>query len=502
MPHTSVRRRILSNRVKLIRALESYVQPLSWQEQQIAVLSNTIKRIRQDTDAMLALEPEYTAGGGGGVSYSELPANKWYASKRRRTSIGRYIRQKMGVQGLAVDDHVLEQLGYHLVNQVVDLQSLPIEVVSGEAITEAYAQGDTKWHSCMTGEQSYFTEFYALNPERISLIIYANKARALLWTTDEGIQVMDRIYPNAGAHIYLMKRWAAAKGYVYRINSGAPYTGLSDGLAYHVQAAVNKFVPYFDTFMFWSYTRDNLVSGKHMILMSNQPLPSSSMSTRHFPSSVSTCGICGGYIWDTGTMVGNSGPYCQECAEDRMPVCAVCLGVFLDTSLAYIEDIKEFQCLACTNENSNIFSCQSCGRTCTAEGVGHCIVHSARELLVCEHCVGGLGIATRYAVCDYCHEVVGGRVYAMGNRSSAICSECLTPRLASGQIRTCADCMLYDEAEHLHKEEIVGNVHRFYCEQCWERRQAISVRKKANKENPVPAPKSKSRPSFVEMLPD
>ena len=76
------------------------------------------------------------------------------------------------------------------------------EIVSGKAITEAYATNELG-QSCMVGRPQ--AETYANSPD-CQLLIVSHKGtplgRALLWKTVEGPTVLDRLYPsNVTKHV-------------------------------------------------------------------------------------------------------------------------------------------------------------------------------------------------------------------------------------------------------------------------------------------------------------
>ena len=105
--------------------------------------------------------------------------------------------------------------------------NVSFDVVQGEDIVEAYK---VEWgaHSCMTGKDSKYTEFVEENEDVISMLLFKDKttkARALLWNTVEGDRVLDRIYPNSGWHIDVIKKWAAGLGIITRDSQSLPSGG-------------------------------------------------------------------------------------------------------------------------------------------------------------------------------------------------------------------------------------------------------------------------------------
>lgn len=73
-----------------------------------------------------------------------------------------------------------------------------IEILTGKAIVDFYRKGEIP--SCMTGKRAHLTELYALNPTKAGLFVYRINGKAifrgLLWTTDSGMKILDRVYSS------------------------------------------------------------------------------------------------------------------------------------------------------------------------------------------------------------------------------------------------------------------------------------------------------------------
>lgn len=87
------------------------------------------------------------------------------------------------------------------------------EVVYGDAIVDAYRRGP---QSCMQG--TTYVQFYAENPDKVGLIkIFSRNrymGRALLWTTDDGALLYDRVYPSdGGRHTRALALYAQKQGW-------------------------------------------------------------------------------------------------------------------------------------------------------------------------------------------------------------------------------------------------------------------------------------------------
>lgn len=106
------------------------------------------------------------------------------------------------------------------------------ELVSGNDIKKYYNAENYQIHSgplgtsCMSikGESRFF-DLYAMNPEKISLLILRNKstdkiiARALVWKLDDGRIFMDRVYALNEPNEKLYIQYAIKNEWIYRSNN-------------------------------------------------------------------------------------------------------------------------------------------------------------------------------------------------------------------------------------------------------------------------------------------
>jgi hypothetical protein len=169
-------------------------------------------------------------------------------------------------------------------NSVVAAYSLNISMseVSGSDIVKYYNEDQYKYgdssslgNSCMRHSScSEFIEFYARNEECVKMVIALDAddklvGRALLWTTDSGIKLMDRIY-GSDVVIEKFKKYALSMDYAHKeeqsYNNDNGWVN-GDGLfTEYYDITVNNIytMPYMDTF---KYTND-LTNDK--MLLSNR----------------------------------------------------------------------------------------------------------------------------------------------------------------------------------------------------------------------------------------
>lgn len=487
MANLSAKRIILKNRVKLLRAMENFIAGASWRDRQIQYIAQVTKRIRKNEDAMLALSPEH---GMGYISFATRPDHKWSLSKRMVTTIGKYLRGEMEIDSFCVSDQILEQLNYHISSGTMDYKNLPIKIVYGREVTKAY-EDDGRWHSCMTGLNANKVELYENNPDKVGLAIFDERARALLWTTDEGQKVLDRIYPNSGDHVYTMQKWAGLQGFIYRLSTTAEKTDISDGKTYNVTVELRKHLPYLDVWKSTNYIGRKSPSDKRLIVLTNG-YPSESIRDKFPPTP--QCGLCKGFLWEDYERHftdSGSGPYCEECVDMAITICARCLDIKEPTLVVYMQDFQEYWCHDCIVYDA--FQCRHCGH-CYSTETGHVLATDDGNIY-CENCASAL-----LKVCDTCGTIARNSAWFLPS-GGIICSSCIDKGLNNNTIFHCLECDSYDRVSERREEKDVSGTH-YYCTKCHERRQAHKTRKTAGSKNPAKPPTFKPISSVFEMPTD
>ena len=118
------------------------------------------------------------------------------------TTIGRYLVSRMDVPS---DDQRLVELGRFLSEWAAKESpaNVGVKMLKGKEVSAAY-HAALGCSSCMTGNKSGYTEFYAANPDVINLaVMYSGVdtpgetacGRALVWISDD-MWCVDRIYPE------------------------------------------------------------------------------------------------------------------------------------------------------------------------------------------------------------------------------------------------------------------------------------------------------------------
>lgn len=274
-------------------------------------------------------------------------------------------------------------------------------IVSGPRILETYLHGHGIG-SCMSGEpRQAFLTMYSANPDRIQMLLYANEkaengvARALLWTTDQGPRVLDRIYPNEGPHVPLMKRFALSRGFVTRIKQGvhdiaSHVVPLSDRGTYTVTikppppypGTITPRYPYLDTFRYGRNDGDTWVLSNAWDQLCHTDTPTICMGFWRAsgqydvltPKPFSKCERCKNAIHEAHqremvTVITPQGaavlvPWCSSCAEEFAAPCSLCgtraLGSALKDLRATIASGYKI-CPTCfEQQRTDVYTCHAC----------------------------------------------------------------------------------------------------------------------------------------------
>jgi hypothetical protein len=257
------------------------------------------------------------------VSFAPSPEFVDNNQRRRFCSIKKLLNlcnAKFEYCGFTDDEirRISEAVGNHFPNDY----DYSFTVVSGKSIVDAYTEGEY-WGSCMQ-DRSYLTAFYAETPDKINLvkIMQGDKyvGRAMMWHTDQGKTVVDRVYPSDnGPHTGALHAWCIENGYDYKTRQACcdgHLASLSMDHTVTVKASTNGQYPYIDTF---KYTNDD-------------PEDSDTL----------TLGMDGGdYVFDQtgGGYQGDNSHCCNECG-DR-----------IDEDNCYSSDFGDTYCESCYCEN-------------------------------------------------------------------------------------------------------------------------------------------------------
>lgn len=422
-------RKLRQDRVRLIRALESNTNWIGGDDYQ--ALMQIINFIRRDVDGYLSISKTDRMM----VSYARTPDDKYDSGRRVRTTLQRYIRRTIGIDQAKLPDHILDRICQPVFAKEMAECADKFTILRGDDVVQAYLD-EVGGESCMTGGDGKVVELYGLNPDKVGMLVYDGEARALVWNTDEGVTVLDRVYPHGGIYSTVMEEYARLNGWVWR-TGGSDYDGmtLSDGNYYKVTVKWNEFFPYMDTFK-WA-----TVKGKQAILSNGRDsydyvLDCTDGGPIHGINHLH-CEACGDRISEDDTYWGYDAPYCRDCFDDMFTNCDRC-GEAVHNEDTYIVQ-GEWWCECCFDRRA--FLCEKCG-----ESFPNTAAFEVGGMKYCKYCWCGLD------KCDNCEEAGELNECSDGvlrcNNCCSECSECeelfSNDDLEEGK---CEDCATKDKPE-------------------------------------------------------
>lgn len=314
--------KIFADRIKLLSAIRiaSGQMKEKFTDHKTNGIDDALVAIRANTNEFLSISQEDR----GAVAYASKKEYVLDSERRTKTTLGRYIRRRIGIGKEAIPDNTLDMLS-SIVKKIIVEKELDkhITVVKGKDILWHYR--NAKATSCMTGCECEKVELYSLNPNKVSLVLH-EKARALLWTTDEGPIVLDRVYPAQCHSVNIIRSWAESKGYLVRSNPDRVVeTGyipeISSGQTLTVTLKHRNIFPYMDTFVYGKF-------GKNEIVAKNDPkFGNMIMHTTHGNyDRAKVCSRCECRVNNGDFTTGSDGNlYCYDCF-DTMFFCCDCCG--------------------------------------------------------------------------------------------------------------------------------------------------------------------------------
>jgi len=196
------------------------------------------------------------------ISYAPEPKYFDNDTRRRKCRIGRFLSGPAKERGLSFTRAEIARISNIFGQHFPDSRDYTFEIVRGSgAVFDAYATEENQiWGSCMYRKP--YVRWYGENEGKCGVIkimqgdIYAG--RALIWHTDQGVTVVDRVYPsNNGPHTNALHRWCEANGYDYKTSQSCCDGYLKSGrhdYTVTMRRSQSGDYPYCDTF---KYTNDN-----------------------------------------------------------------------------------------------------------------------------------------------------------------------------------------------------------------------------------------------------
>lgn len=332
------------------------------------------------------------------VSYARCKSMKFLPERRTKTTLGRYIRRQY--PDVVIKEEFLEQFVAKVMADLMPVDS-KFKMISGPYIKQAY-QDEIGGESCMTGDDSNKVKIYAINPDVVSMLVYDDgemTGRCLVWKTDQGHTVTDRIYPNSGRHIAEYEKYISEQGWHRRSDNRAPscsqyIVGLEhERLSVTLKVPDPPIWPYIDTFAYYG-SRDIDYDNNKITLKMNGDYSLHSTSGEGPDCERVECSSCGTGLDEEDALYSPGGDaYCESCFSENYTYCNRC-GETVDsddTHEVHVDYSSEEWCEYCTNNHA--IHCERCSQyvrnTCTTTVDGDAVCDScAEESSECADCGG------------------------------------------------------------------------------------------------------------------
>ena len=283
------------------------------------------------------------------ISYAGGIAHKFDNNRRMKTTLQRYVarnfpdeREVMFERGLEM---FIEKFKAESLAEFDNLDNC-FTIVKGQRLKDMFRQsyGET---SCMTGSGAEYVAMYRDNPDVCQLLMFDDgeyKARAMLFTTNEGKIVCDRVYPNGGPHIEKFKMYCDDKGYSLRDFMGYPssdYDGcmpsvdFTSGDTYSITVKVprcgdsssSRMMPYMDSFHWGNW----IMEDQGLMMCYNHPIEYPSVTFKFDSTSgrintfvIKECYCCNERIGDEDSRRHGGETYCGNCFDEEFTYCERC----------------------------------------------------------------------------------------------------------------------------------------------------------------------------------
>ena len=218
------------------------------------------RSICQETNKFVADEPEIKNK----VSFAQkpIPEYKYDIGRRILTTLGKYIRKNHKRVSVKLNDQELDKFVSKVIAQLTDINS-QFKILRGEKLLEAY-KNDHGVSTCMTGpSKTPYIMLYVENPKNVGLLVTPT-ARALIWKSDQGKTLIDRVYCSGYTDYELYRKYAKQNNCVLldeHINKRNP-----KGFTVTLNKARNNQFPYCDILCHFCFKGKNKI-----VLYSKEP---------------------------------------------------------------------------------------------------------------------------------------------------------------------------------------------------------------------------------------
>ena len=269
---------------------------------------------------------------------------------------------------------------------------------------------DTVISSCMTGREARKMDWLTVTDNcRVLIVTQDGKqiARALIWNTRCGHQILDRLYSRKGMDSVrknMIHKWAFEKNMVVRISSEKliDKEGTTRGLFAVDMPEREECFPYLDTFS-WGAEQDN----GNWILYSKNVQKDNVVVFNETNGGHSECRGCGFECYACGDEVSEDEVYysdttneyyCESCYRELHAECYGCCNFEWRDDMLEERDYQGYvnhYCSDCYEENFSECEC------CNNNTHNDCLQNDIDGKSVCEDCVG-----EHYTLTDHENELV------------------------------------------------------------------------------------------------
>ena len=304
----------INNRYILIKSISSALYDFETKyinteySQYIATAHEIVKRIKQnENNHFVAMNCSAE------MSYSKDKIDP-FSKKRIQTTLGRYIRRQLEIDTTKINDTTLDFFCNKTNAFVIHKATKDkFKVISGQELMDYY-KSNKQFASCLSFSGAFRTELYVMNPDKVSLLVYDDKARTLLWTCDDGTKIIDRSYSNDHVVSAMMTSWGQENGYRMVTHYESLYITMKYG----------KYMPSIDTFYNIKFDKSDKT-----VILSNRSFTGCSYTcydlvcTPDGKSHKCSNNHCTKFVPDDDSCKINNKYYCLECIE-KLKDCSIC----------------------------------------------------------------------------------------------------------------------------------------------------------------------------------
>ncbi len=383
-------------------------------------------------------------------------------SRRRFCSVSKFLKGKAREYGADFTDEEANRIGELVGNHFPDTYDYTFKVVNG-GVEDAYNSDEgNAFSSCMQG--CSYVRWYDDNPDKVGIVKIMQGpryvGRALIWNTDQGVTVVDRVYPsNNGPHTNALHAWCEKNGYDYKTRqSSCPGYFKSARTDYTVMMSKwpsNGYFPYIDTF---AYTNDDPKDEGPIKLKCNGEGQYTFQSTGGGYDGGVRCCQCGRIVDEDDANYADGDYYCDDCFGENF--------VHLDYRL------PNGRWVEVTVSNDDCVECEHCEEARRCQDTDNVRIgrHNVTWCLMC--------IEDDATACDGCGYLRENDDITVAEEGNAYCSKCFKETCS-----TCEECGSAHETENM----LVAD-DKHYCSDCAPEGAEAAEKEEEVKAEPTPTP--------------